>query len=47
MAVAFESREAYEANARNPELHERYLRFRELLVAEPEWHDGEVIFSPL
>lgn len=45
MVVAFESREAYLANANSPEQHDRYLRFRELLEADPEWHDGEIIWS--
>ena len=45
LVVAFTDREAYHANAASPEQHQRYLRYRELLEAEPEWHDGEIIFS--
>jgi len=45
LAVAFESKEAYRKNAGSPEQHERYLRYRELLDAEPEWHDGEIAYS--
>jgi heme-degrading monooxygenase HmoA len=45
VVVAFESKEAYRANAGSTAQHERYLRYRELLAAEPEWHDGEVIAS--
>jgi heme-degrading monooxygenase HmoA len=45
LVVAFESKEAYRANAESPEQHERYQRYRELLTADPEWHDGEIIFS--
>ena len=45
LVVAFESKDAYAANAGSPEQHERYLRFRELLGADPEWHDGEIVFS--
>ena len=45
LVVGFESREAYKSNAESPEQHERYLRFRELLDADPEWHDGELIDS--
>jgi len=37
-------RETYHANAASPEQHARYLRLRALLTAEPEWHDGEVIY---
>ena len=45
LVVAFESRAAYEANAGAPEQHERFTRMRELLAADPEWHDGSVIAS--
>jgi hypothetical protein len=45
MVIAFVSREAYLANASSPEQHGRYLRFRELLAADPEWHDGEIFAS--
>jgi quinol monooxygenase YgiN len=45
LVVGFESREAYKANAESPEMHQRYLRYRELLDAEPEWHDGEIAFA--
>jgi heme-degrading monooxygenase HmoA len=47
MAVVFDSKEAYQANADSPEQHQRYLRYRELLTADPEWHDGQVVFSSL
>lgn len=43
MSVAFESRDAYQANAESPEQHERFLKMRELLVADPEWHDGQIV----
>jgi len=43
MAVLFESREAYWANAESPEQHQSFLRMMEFLVAEPDWHDGEII----
>ncbi|MHB1133568.1 MAG: antibiotic biosynthesis monooxygenase [Chloroflexota bacterium] len=44
-AVAvFTSRETYFAN-NTPEQDARYRRWRALLVADPEWHDGEVLFS--
>jgi hypothetical protein len=45
IVVGFESKEAYEANAASPEQHDRYLKYRALLTAEPEWHDGEIFFS--
>jgi heme-degrading monooxygenase HmoA len=45
LVVGFESKEAYKTNAESPEQHQRYLQYRELLDAEPEWHDGEIVFS--
>ena len=43
LVVGFESREAYRANAASPEQHARYERYRSLLEADPEWHDGEIV----
>jgi Antibiotic biosynthesis monooxygenase len=43
LAVVFESKEAYEANANSPEQDTRYREMRELLESDPEWHDGEVL----
>jgi len=45
LVVGFESKEAYQANATSPEQNERYQQYRSLLEAEPEWHDGEIVFS--
>jgi quinol monooxygenase YgiN len=45
LLVAFESKEAYEANANSPDQHARYEQFRALMETEPEWHDGEIIDS--
>ena len=45
LAVAFDSRERYRANAESPEQHQEYLAYRALLEEEPEWHDGEILFS--
>lgn len=42
IAVLFESREAYWANARSPEQDSRYRQWLLLLDGEPEWHDGEI-----
>ena len=44
MAVAFTDRAAYEANARSPEQDARYQQMRALLTADPEWHDGEIVY---
>ncbi len=44
MAVVFEGKEAYRTNAIRPETHARYLQLMEFAAAEPEWHDGEIVF---
>jgi hypothetical protein len=44
LAVLFDSRESYVKNAQSPEQDQRYRRFRALLEADPEWHDGEVVY---
>jgi heme-degrading monooxygenase HmoA len=43
LAVVFESREAYWANAQSPEQDARYHQWQPLLEGEPEWHDGEIV----
>lgn len=43
MAVVFDSKEAYWANARSPEQDARFRQMLTLLEGEPEWHDGEII----
>ena len=45
MVVVFESKAAYVANAQRPETHARYSRGLEYLTSEPEWQDGEVVFT--
>ena len=45
LVVAFESKEAYRANAESPGQHERYQTFVSLLESAPEWHDGEIVMS--
>jgi quinol monooxygenase YgiN len=43
LVAVFESRASYWANAQSPEQAERYQELRALLLADPEWHDGEII----
>ena len=43
ISVLFENKDAYVANAESPEMHAQYEKMRELLTAEPEWHDGEIV----
>lgn len=43
LAGVFESKEAYFTHSDKPETHQIYLRLLELLVTEPEWHDGHLV----
>jgi quinol monooxygenase YgiN len=45
VSVVFASREAYWANAQSPEQDARYRQLLPLLVTEPEWHDGEIVYA--
>ena len=45
MVVIFENKETYMANADSPEQDAEFRRLMNYLVVEPEWHDGEIIFS--
>lgn len=40
MVTAFESHEAYRANAERPNMDALYRRIRGCLSADPEWNDG-------
>ena len=45
MTVVFADKDAYSKNANNPEQDKRYRAMLEMLVGEPEWHDGEIVYS--
>jgi hypothetical protein len=45
MAVIFDSEETYKRNAASPEQDMRYQKFRNLLAADPEWHDGTIVYA--
>ena len=45
LAVVFDSKEDYEANAAAPEQDAWYQKLVEQLEGEPRWIDGEVLFS--
>lgn len=45
VAVVFESKEAYHANAQRPETNANFENLVQHLAAEPEWHDGAIVFS--
>jgi Antibiotic biosynthesis monooxygenase. len=43
VSTIYESKSAYKKFADSPEQDKRFHQMRELLAADPEWHDGEVI----
>lgn len=45
MAVVFASKESYVANAQSSEQDARYRQLLALLESEPEWHDGEIVYT--
>jgi quinol monooxygenase YgiN len=44
LAVVFEDKKSYHANAADPKQDERYRAMRDLLEADPEWNDGEIVW---
>lgn len=45
LVVLFKDKASYTANADSPEQDARYRKMAELFEGEPEWHDGEVVYS--
>jgi quinol monooxygenase YgiN len=45
LAVIFDSKESYFANANSPEQNQRFQEMMTYIAAETEWHDGKVIFA--
>ena len=45
LAVIFTDKESYWANAQDPKQHARYEEMRTMLAADPEWHDGDVVYA--
>ena len=45
LVVLFEDRDTYRRNADDPAQDRRSREMRELLAEDPEWHDGEVVWS--
>jgi quinol monooxygenase YgiN len=43
MVVVFKDKASYMANADDPETDRWYRRFRETVVADPDWNDGEIV----
>lgn len=42
LAVVFDSKETYRANAESPEQDQRFQEMVALLEGAPEWHDGDL-----
>lgn len=45
ITVVFSDKKAYIENSESPESNVKYEKMMEYLISEPEWHDGEIIFS--
>jgi quinol monooxygenase YgiN len=45
LTALFKDKQSYVANANSPEQNERFQEMAKYFVAEPEWHDGEIVFS--
>jgi quinol monooxygenase YgiN len=45
LVAVFSDRDTYRANAEDPEQDRWYRQLREHLEADPEWTDGDVVFS--
>lgn len=45
LVALFRDRQSYMANANSPEQDRRYRQLAELFAEEPEWHDGEIVYS--
>jgi quinol monooxygenase YgiN len=45
IVAVFDSRETYVANAESSEQNARFEQMMQWLEAEPEWHDGEIVFA--
>jgi len=45
LVVMFQDRDTYRKNAEDPAQDQRYREMRELLAEDPDWHDGEVVWS--
>jgi quinol monooxygenase YgiN len=43
LAVGFEDEASYRANAEDPQTDQMARQMQEMMVAPPEWHDGEIV----
>ncbi len=45
LVVAFEDKASYVKNADDPAQHERFMQLAPFFAADPEWHDGEIVYQ--
>jgi hypothetical protein len=45
LAVVWDTKENYVANANSPEQNARYQDYVRALEGAPEWHDGEIVYA--
>lgn len=45
LVAVFEDKEKYFANANDPETNAQYQEMAKFFAEEPQWHDGEIVFS--
>ena len=45
MIAVFESKDSYFANAERPETNASYEKMMEYLEEEPQWNDGEIVYT--
>ena len=45
--AVFRDKASYTANANDPEQDKWYQEMRKLLLADPQWQDGEYVVAPL
>jgi len=45
LVAIFKDKASYVANAESPEQDQEFRNLMQYLTAEPEWHDGEIVFS--
>jgi hypothetical protein len=45
LVAIFESKSSYISNANSPEQDKEFRSLMQFLKADPEWHDGEIVFA--
>jgi quinol monooxygenase YgiN len=47
LVAIFNDKDAYFANADDPQTNADYEKWSKFLASDPEWHDGEVVYTRL